>query len=257
MRFRLQEQHKPLRLYRIVSYISCGLLFVAFLLFLLVSISLPIIKGIYILALRSTVAPSRVLSLATQLRFGVWGFCASSTLDPATPFNAGLCSTPALGYTVPSYVSADLGISQDIINVVQKALIAVLVLHPIVGGLSLLTLISSLFLASHAFSIFTLFLAVVTALAATVTFIVDLALVLVARAELNNIANIHFAVDFGPAVWMILVATIFTWLAVITLSARACYCLGVRRHPRDVPRAKRTPQTEKNQGNSSSTVQTA
>jgi hypothetical protein len=52
-------------------------LFVAFLFLLLVSVSLPITKSIYLLSMTANVDPRLPLtSVATNLRFGVWGFCA-------------------------------------------------------------------------------------------------------------------------------------------------------------------------------------
>jgi len=137
-----------------------------------------------------------------------------------------------LGYTVPNYVITTLNLNSSIVDVVEKALLTLLVLHPIAGGLCLFSLFFSLFLTSHAFSIFTLFLTIVTSLVSSLVLAIDLALVLVAKSKLNALAttqSLHFAIDFGNGVWMILAAVILTWFAVIALSARACYCLGVRR----------------------------
>lgn len=39
----------------------------------------------------------------------------------------------------------------------------------------------------------------------------------------------NISIDWGNAVWMMLVGVIFTWTAVFLLSARACYCCGVSR----------------------------
>ncbi|KAF8911538.1 hypothetical protein CPB84DRAFT_1842039 [Gymnopilus junonius] len=231
-----KDEHRPLSRYRIISLVACVSLFVSFLLFLLVSLSLTIIKPIDLLVLRSTVIPTEPTTVATELRFGVWGVCASGALDPATLLNPGLCFGPQLGYTVPSYVATDVGISPSLISIVQKAILTILILHPIVAGLSTIAFLFSLFLASHVFSIFALIFTIITSLVATVTFAADLALVLVARQELANInGTIFLSVDFGNGVWMILTATILQWFAVVALSARACYCLGVRRHPNDNP----------------------
>jgi hypothetical protein len=226
----MREHHKPLVRYRTVSLVACCSLFVAFLLFLLVSLSLPIIKTIYILAIRSTNVEDQPLSIANQLRFGVWGVCASSALFPVTATNDGTCFGPMLGYNVPANLANLVGISPEIVTVVKQAILVVLILHPIVAVFSLLTLISSLYLASHNWSICTLILSLLTAKLATASFIIDLALVIIARVELKNLQSIHIAIDFGPAVWMILVAALLTWFAVLALSARACYCFGVRRH---------------------------
>ena len=53
-------------------------LFAAFLLFLLVALSLPIIKSIYLLQLDGITSSTQpTTSVGTRLRFGVWGFCAT------------------------------------------------------------------------------------------------------------------------------------------------------------------------------------
>jgi hypothetical protein len=58
-------------------------LFGAFLLFLLVALSLPIIKSIYVLEISGKTSPTEIESdVATRLRFGVWGFCASRFASP-------------------------------------------------------------------------------------------------------------------------------------------------------------------------------
>lgn len=135
-----------------------------------------------------------------------------------------------LGYNVSSFIDlSEAGISPDIVTVVEDALLVVLVLHPVSAGLALLSLISSLFLASHAFSIFTLILTIINALVATVSMAIDLALVLVARSRLPSLGTFSLAIDFGNGVWMVVTGVILTWIGVILLSARVCYCLGVRR----------------------------
>lgn len=77
-------------------------------------------------------------------------------------------------------------------------------------------------------SIFTLFMAIVTAIIASIVLGVDLALVIIARNAVKELEDLKFEVEFGNGVWMVLAAVILTWLAVVFLSARACYCCGVR-----------------------------
>jgi hypothetical protein len=57
------------------------LLFGAFLHFLFVALSLPIIKSIYLLEISSQTSQIQT-TVATRLRFGVWGFCASRFASP-------------------------------------------------------------------------------------------------------------------------------------------------------------------------------
>lgn len=64
------------RSYRSLSVVAVLLLLAAFVLLLLVAISLPIIKPIYILALQ-TATQVQGTTVTTQLRFGVWGVCGA------------------------------------------------------------------------------------------------------------------------------------------------------------------------------------
>jgi len=233
----LRAELKPLARYPVVAFVSCAFLFAAFLLLLLVALSLPILKTIYLVQLTSGATEASPLSVATELRFGVWGVCATSALDqPTWHSNPGLCFGPQLGYTVPDYFSAAIGISPEIIQVVEVGVIAILVLHPITAGLSTLSFLTSLFLASHAFSIFSLILTIITAVLSSLLLAIDIALVAIAQAKVKTLTTIHVDVAFGNAVWMVLVAVVFSWGGVITLSARACYCMGVRMHPDDKSR---------------------
>jgi hypothetical protein len=76
-------QHcRPLRRHRVLSISSFVLHLTAFVLLLLVGLSLTIIKAIYLLALKAN--GNRIAtSLATELRFGVWGVCASRSVHSA------------------------------------------------------------------------------------------------------------------------------------------------------------------------------
>jgi hypothetical protein len=63
--------------YRRLSFAAIGLLFTAFFLLLLVGLSLPIIKSVYIMELEGIPQDQPPTSIATRLQFGVWGVCAS------------------------------------------------------------------------------------------------------------------------------------------------------------------------------------
>ncbi|PPQ81041.1 hypothetical protein CVT24_007503, partial [Panaeolus cyanescens] len=224
-------KHKPMKRYPVVSFITSFLLACAFILFLLVSLSLPIIKPIYLLVFKATtIAPQAPLSIATELRFGIWGVCASSLLNqPTLTTNPGTCYGPQLGYTVPAYLSTAIAVPQPIINALQHTLLLVLILHPITAALTLIAFFFSLFLASKAFSVFTLIWLVFTALVVSASVGIDVALVLVAKREVDKLQNFDFEIVFGNAVWMAVGGLVLVWLAVVVVSARACYCCGV--HP--------------------------
>jgi len=227
-RFCSAGYHKPLFHYRYISLAAFLLLLVAFILFLLVALSLPIIKTVYLLEVSALVNPNQpATNIATMLKFGVWGVCATSALDG--PGNFGECIGPQLGYTVPSNLIALTGLNPSLVQIVLKTLVVLLVLHPVAAGLSFITFTLSLFLGHHAVSIVALLFAVITSLVSTIVFAIDLAMVLVAKNNVQSITVGHFAVNWGNAIWMVLAATILTWTAVFLLSARACYCCGIRR----------------------------
>ncbi|TFK44949.1 hypothetical protein BDQ12DRAFT_43105 [Crucibulum laeve] len=228
----MKPQHKPLAGHRVVSGIAFIVLLAAFVLFLLVGLSLPIVKAVYLLSFQATTIRDPPTSIATELRFGVWGVCATSDLNQPTLLgNTGVCYGPQLGYTIPSYITALAPtISDQVVRAAQRSLLVILVLHPIAAALSFLTLVSALFLASHTFAIFTLILAIITSIVGSIVLGIDLALVIVAQGEVSKLQNFDFEVLFGNGIWMIVVAVALTWLAVVVLSARTCYCCGVRKH---------------------------
>ncbi|KAG6813750.1 hypothetical protein H0H92_007702 [Tricholoma furcatifolium] len=227
----MHDHFRPLYRHPVVSLISFFFLFVAFLLFLLVALSTPIIKSIYILAVESTQTGQVQTVVATQLRFGVWGFCAYSELEQPSWFtNNPECYGPQLGYNIPANISDLAGVSPSIVDAVEQGLLVVLVLHPVAAGLAFLGFCISFFLASHAVAILSLIVAIVTAIVSTVVLAIDIALVVIVRDKILDDIPYNLEILFGPATWLVLASTVCTWIAVITLSARACYCLGVRRY---------------------------
>lgn len=148
--------------------------------------------------------------------------------QPTTLDNNGFCFGPQLGYSVPEEIRTLVGLPDGVVNAVEVSLRVILVLHPVAAGLTLITLITSLFLASHAVSILTLFLTVVAGLLGTIVFGIDLALVIIVKNEIKNTGFLKFDVQFGNGVWMVLVSIILIWAAVVLLSARVCYCCGIR-----------------------------
>ncbi|KAI0061031.1 hypothetical protein BV25DRAFT_1806512 [Artomyces pyxidatus] len=210
------------------------LLFASFLLFLLVGISLPIIKPIYLLQLNATPAANLpVTSIGTEVRFGVWGFCVTSALNPPTFFtNNGDCYGPQLGYTISPDIIALLTSDTTDVQIVLKGLTILLVLHPVASGLALLTLLP-IALTCCVFHpapwIISLILSIVTAIVSSVVLAADLALVIVARDRLKDIAVAHLTADWGNGVWLVVAAVALSWLSVVFVSARVCGCCGYGR----------------------------
>ncbi|KAG5635566.1 hypothetical protein H0H81_010770 [Sphagnurus paluster] len=221
---------KPTRRpHRVVSTGAFILLVGAFILFLLVAISLPILKPVYLVAVNA-ISEDVPTSIATELRFGVWGVCASSVLNQPTWYtNNGVCYGPMLGYTIPPEYASLAGVSPILLTAVEKSLLVVLILHPIAAALSFFGFILSWFLGPHGIAITTLLASIFAGIVGTIVLAIDLALVLVIRKKLVNELPYHFEVVFGPGVWMVLAAVVMNWLAVVFLAARACYCCGVRK----------------------------
>ncbi|KAJ3720086.1 hypothetical protein EV361DRAFT_142221 [Lentinula raphanica] len=226
----MKPEHKPLRAYRTISLICVFLLFSAFVLLLLVGVSLPIVHPVYIMRVYATPTGPET-SLDTELRFGVWGVCAYSQLNPPSVLNDdGLCYGPRLGYqdVIPASILAQIGLSTALLDAALKGLLAVLIIHIVAAGFSLAGLFTSLFLASHGMTILSLVLTVITAILATVVFVVDVVITAVARAKIPEFAS-GLQVGVGNGVWMVLAALVASWAGVVFLSARACFCCGVRR----------------------------
>lgn len=142
----------------------------------------------------------------------------------------GLCYGPQLGYSIPASYLSEVGLSEELANVAETGLLALLSLHLVAAGLSTTNYFLSLFLHSHVVAIIALIIAIVTAIVGSVVFAADLALVIVVKDNVDSLfSGASFSVQFGNGVWMILVAMVLTWVAVVLLSARACYCCGVRR----------------------------
>lgn len=73
----MKSYYRPFAHYPAISFASFLALSTAFVLLLIVALSIPILKTIAILTVTSTVKGQVETGIATQLRFGVWGFCAS------------------------------------------------------------------------------------------------------------------------------------------------------------------------------------
>ena len=207
-----------------ISLLTCAVLFVAFALFFLVGISLPIIKSIYIFHIDfATDASQPVTSVATDLRFGVWGLCAYSDLGQSE------CFGPMLGYTIPDEILTLTGYPQ-LVEALEEGLLVILVLHLVAGALAFLGVFTSLFLESHGMAIASLVTSVFTVLVGAVVFAIDLTLILVGKQRISGLTDFNYQVDFGPGVWMVLIAVALSFLGMVLMSVVVCECCGVGRH---------------------------
>ncbi|OAX40207.1 hypothetical protein K503DRAFT_768771 [Rhizopogon vinicolor AM-OR11-026] len=212
----------------IIRLVSFTLLLTVFLLFLLVGLSLTIIKSIIIIEVSAVNSIDPVSNAVTKLQFGVWGVCTTSILNSATAQRA--CFGPQLGYTIPTSLLSLVGLSSELADVAETTLLTLLVLHLVCAGLSVVDFILTLLLHSRPATIIALVVAVITAVLSTVVFAVDVALLVVVRNNINSLfSGGDFVVSFGNGAWMILVAMILAWLLVTMLSAQRYYFCGVRR----------------------------
>jgi hypothetical protein len=91
-----------------ISAIAPFLLFVAFLLLLLVSLSVPIIKSIWLFSLTADVSSSLFkASASATLHFGVWGYCSAANAKSifGSDSTTSTCSKRHLGYTFDATVA--------------------------------------------------------------------------------------------------------------------------------------------------------
>ncbi|KAH8117346.1 pali-domain-containing protein [Phellopilus nigrolimitatus] len=207
-----------------VARLTPLLFFVAFLLLLLVSLSVPIIKSIDLLKLTATLSEGfSVVSIdaSGNVKFGVWGYCISSVEAEAAGQSinkAGECSKPHLGYTLNSNVENALQVV-GISDTLSRSVTSVLVLHPIACGLTFLGLVLSLFIllqpASRArlCSSVTLIVSILASVLTTIVFLIDVIFVAVVQHKLKNATKGDVKATWGSGTWMILAAAVLLWAA--------------------------------------------
>ena len=149
--------------------------------------------------------------------------CCSVLNAPTLFTNDGDCSSPRLGYAVSDAILALTGQPQ-LLNIVLKALLVILILHPISTGIVLLALIFATVSFIHAFAIISLILTITAALLTSLLAAIDIAVVAVAMNKVDDITQFHFAVKWGNAPWMTLAGAVLLWLVVILQSITVCGC---------------------------------
>lgn len=85
---------RPLQRHLVVSLLTFAIFLTAFLLFLLVGLSLTITPSIYIMEVSALNSKNPVSNAATTLKFGVWGVCATRRVDPTYPCSHLLGTDP-------------------------------------------------------------------------------------------------------------------------------------------------------------------
>jgi len=158
--------------------------------------------------------------------------CYSALNRPTAFDNDGECIGPQLGYKIDPTFIAGVTNQPELANLILKALTVLLVLHPIAAGLAFLTavpVIASCCVFHRAQWIISLILSIATAIISTIVFAADLALTIVARHKLKEQNTVNVTLSFGNGVWIVLVSMLFTWVALVLLSARVCGCFGIGR----------------------------
>ncbi|KAH9842677.1 pali-domain-containing protein [Rhodofomes roseus] len=174
---------------------------VVFVLLLLGSLSVPIIKAIFPLHLVGH-ATSSFHTATGSVWFGVWGYCIS-------PVDVSLATTHSNGDRAISYL--------------LRAIIAAM-------GFAFLALVSSLFMVhrrpgsglSRSTSLVTLVSGILAALLTTVVFLVDVILAAVVRRRVGSESDGALTLNWGNAVWMALGSSNALWIALVGVSANVC-----------------------------------
>ncbi|WVQ78845.1 hypothetical protein IAT38_000936 [Cryptococcus sp. DSM 104549] len=176
-----------------------------FILLLLVTLSVPIIKTIYLLHITGSYSSS-IGSATTAANAGVFGMCykgSSASFVGITYSDNAACTHPKVGYT---FYDRFLGLDdRDSTKAIVKGLAGALLLNPIAAGLAGISLITSFFAwfcASRAWEIITFLTLLLSSFAAWIAFWLDLAIVLVARARIKKYTDGLVVGHFGNAVWI-------------------------------------------------------
>jgi len=207
-------------------------LFAAFVLMLLVSLSAPIIKPIYLFRL-AVESAGGFGSASGAVQFGVFGYCVTDIEVSVLGFSGdsdGECSSKRLGYRIDDTVASVLGAS-DINDSISRATTTAFVLNPIAAGLAFLAFLLSLAMlrkstsygrhssavettkTSRLASFFTFGLGLLAALATTAAFLINIIGVVIIRNRINDSAD-NVGLDWGNAVWMTLGAAVALWIGV-------------------------------------------
>jgi len=226
------------------------LFFTSFLLLLLVTLSVPIIKSIYLFRIGAdvSVGTGSFFSASAQsaVDFGVFGWCSlpivlkESVLTQKEPAR---CSGKHLGYTINPTIEQILNTidAKDLVDVIDKALTIVLVLHPIACGLTFIALLFTLYTSlrpqsqSSSGRISYAIASGSGILAATLTsliFIIDLIFAAIVKSKIHKDTSGKAYASYGNAEWLVLVAAILLWIA----TAGACWGLIRGRKARDAGR---------------------
>jgi len=204
-----------------VGFILPFLALAGFILLLLVSLSVPIIKTISLLNIAANIrAGVTNTGVSGGLKFGLWGYCVSditASVIGISQTRNGYCSRSKLGYSVDNQILDTVGLD-NLNDIISRGLTFVLVLHPIACGLAFLALIFALMLLfrpARLASAMALVFSVLAAIVATVAFAIDIALTTIARNKVSDATDGNLKVTYGAVPWMTLGAMVALWGAAV------------------------------------------
>jgi len=224
--------------------------FVAFLLLLLVTLSTPIIKSIWLFDIVAQAnlgegvlgASTALGSVHDTVKFGIFGWCSSAVAVKVLTFNyakPAVCSPRHLGFTVSPELEQALSAVNEaqLVSTIQKALSVVLILHPIACAITFLALLFSilaiLLRKTRLWDLLATGTGIVAAVLSSIVFIIDIVFCAIAKSKLHTKTQGIATVNWGNAVWLTLVAAILTWIAIVGA------CCGVIRGRRERKQAER------------------
>ena len=138
----------------------------------------------------------------------------------------GFCYGPSVGYKIPDSVLEVTGYKQ-LAQAVLQGVTALLILHPVVAGLSLIGAATSLYLESHAMHIISLIVTIVNTFLSSIVFAADLAINIIAKDKVPALTGANLKVQWGNGVWLVAVGVVLSWLGVVLLSIPVCSCCGM------------------------------
>ncbi|KAB5596468.1 hypothetical protein CTheo_105 [Ceratobasidium theobromae] len=205
----------------LVAFFVPFLIFIAFFLLFLASLSIPIIKTVSVLNLSLSLQAGLVRSgISGAVKFGLWGYCVSEINASVVGINqsrAGYCSKTRLGYDLDSQLLNLLGLD-NLEEIFSRGLTFVLVLHPIACGLAFLALLFAFWLIcrpARLASAMALVFSVLAAIIATIAFAVDIALTTVAKNKISSATDGNLKITYGAVPWMTLGAMLALWAATV------------------------------------------
>jgi len=205
-----------------LRFLNILLFFVAFLLLLLVSVSLPITKTITYFTLTANVGAGAINSgVSAGVMFGNWGWCTTPLVVEVLGFDhtePGECSAAKIGWTIDQRL-VDLLHLEGLQDAVNGGLTLALVLNPVACGITFLALLCVLWFAwkqSRLSAILGVCIGLLAAILATIAFIIDIVVMTVTKKNVENLSS-NFHVTYGQTTWMTLAAAILLWIGVILL----------------------------------------